>query len=946
MLLFPIAGQSQDLTARLDEVSRLIQSTEYRKAVTEAEKIVELAKRSNDINTLAEAYFQLGDASYYLGDLDLMKSSTEQSLKYFRKANDLAGIARCYYQFSFYYERSEPQEMLRQLEIAKKYADQAKDPSSQTVIENALGIAYENLGQFRAAVVHFEASAKLAESAKHSHRLAIALSNVGQNYAALGDYQKAMPYLDRAFSIGKRTGDKKALSVVLAHRGGIYLTLGNADAALSCFLECLALHEESGYKKGQVIQLRDIADVYDWLGDTEAYKSYARRALVITEEIHDNFGLIALLNELAETLVDEGRFDEAESYLQRARTLAVAINDANLLGSTAYSHAMLQLRKNSFAAAEEDLNTAEHYYSLVEDPYSVAFVWSRRGRVFELQNKNLEAIDAYRRAVALHESTHTIRNLPSWCSRIAQLNAAAGNQQAAQEYFEKSLLYVNQLDSLLVMDRFRLNLFSEVSEIYNGYSLWLASQNQPQRAWEVLEQGRARTLRFRMAQALENTTLTNEERDWLGQLTSLQRSLREEELSREERDDVLKKISVAEAKYEQASFHAAQGRPRMKEEESIRFPAPSVMVIEYAIDQDDLLIFSKDQAGIRFRKVSRAQSLLSKARDFQEESADYARPSQSNTLARSLFTLLLQPELKEYKGSRLILIPDSGLWSLPFAALEDAEGKRVAENYSLSIVPSVETLTRLQQRQFSLHQGAIAFANSSFPDTQKSPVPLASLPGAAKEAEMFAKRIRGSRVMMESSEANAKRMDFSRFNIVHFATHTLVDETHPERSCIVLGADSAEDGYLQVREIYRMKIPAEMIVLSGCRSGSGTTVAGEGLIGLSHALFAAGGRTIVSSLWEVSDEGTLQFMNSFYDALKDHSVADALQDAQISLMHSRQWNHPGYWSGFVAMGDADETLRVTWASPVWRTWAPAVILAVLLIAAYIHRRRSRRTAQV
>lgn len=938
-LWFPPAAQCEDLLQQVKEARQLIQNTEYQKGLAACFRIAEKAKQNHNEAALAEAYYEIADAQYYLGNREELKHYVEEALKIFRKLNDIAGVSRCYYSIAYYYERNEPEKMIALLEQARKYADQAKDASLQTVIENAMGTALQNLGQYRLAAAHFETSARIAEREKNDHRLAIALANVGLNHSNLGDYPAALIYFDRALALSRKTKDKRALAVVLSHEGQVYLTLGNTDEALSCFEECLRLDEESGYKSGQLKQLLNLADVYDQLGEEEKYLAYLRKALVLSEQTNDIFLMVITLNNLAEALITDKRFEEADTYLQQAETLSSGIHRPFLLGRTKLTRSLLDLKRGALAAVQEDIDSARDDYNSIDDAYAFAILWSRQAQLFELQHKIPEAIDALKRAVALHETTHSVRNLPEWCRKIAELNAGAGHNEEAGRYFDQSLSYVDKLDSLLVMDRFRINLFREVSGIYHSYALWLVGQERTERAWEILEQGRARALKFRMAQALESTSLSEAERDWLGQLSSLQRTLREEELTRKEREAVLTKISLAESRYEQASFQAARTRATIPGKDSLRFPTTSnLLIIEYALCNDELLVFSHGQSGTRFRKISPATPVLLKARQFQQQASLYQHPLQSETLGRDLYHLLVEPELSKESLARIVLIPDDLLWTLPFSALTSGDGKYLAEKYAVSMVPSMQTLERLQARPSSFQKSAIAFANTSFPDTQKSPIPLPPLPAAGKEAEMVAKRIHGSELHMNPTESALKQTDYSRYSIIHFATHTLIDEVHPERSCVVIGADSKEDGYLQAREIYRMKIPADMIVLSGCRSGTGATIEGEGLMGLSHALFAAGAKIVVSTLWEISDEGAMEFMDSFYKSLRNQTIVNALQSAQLEMIHSRKWKHSGYWAGFVVIGDADQKLDLPGSSS--NLFIP-IALAIVILFSFLVFRRAR-----
>jgi len=146
-----------------------------------------------------------------------------------------------------------------------------------------------------------------------------------------------------------------------------------------------------------------------------------------------------------------------------------------------------------------------------------------------------------------------------------------------------------------------------------------------------------------------------------------------------------------------------------------------------------------------------------------------------------------------------------------------------------------------------------------------------------------------------------------KYRYLHFATHGLLSDIAPLQSAIVLAVPpkgSDDDGFLTAREISELKLNAEMAVLSACDTGRGVNTKGEGVIGLTWALFAAGCPTQVVSQWKVSDNSTPLFMEKFYGNLKSgQGKGKALQNAAISMMKGGTHTHPYHWASFVLFGD-------------------------------------------
>jgi len=148
-----------------------------------------------------------------------------------------------------------------------------------------------------------------------------------------------------------------------------------------------------------------------------------------------------------------------------------------------------------------------------------------------------------------------------------------------------------------------------------------------------------------------------------------------------------------------------------------------------------------------------------------------------------------------------------------------------------------------------------------------------------------------------------------QYRYVHFATHGFLNTVHPELSGIVLSLvdrqGKEQDGFLWAHEIYNLRLPAEMVVLSGCRTGLGKEIKGEGLVGLTRGFMYAGSKRVLVSLWDISDEASAELMAHLYRAmLKEHmSPAAALRAAQIEIMKEKRWQPPYYWAAFVLQGE-------------------------------------------
>ncbi|MET0985137.1 MAG: CHAT domain-containing protein [Steroidobacteraceae bacterium] len=291
----------------------------------------------------------------------------------------------------------------------------------------------------------------------------------------------------------------------------------------------------------------------------------------------------------------------------------------------------------------------------------------------------------------------------------------------------------------------------------------------------------------------------------------------------------------------------------------------------------------------------------------------------------ALYDQLLRPTLEALpKGiRRLIIVPDAPLDTFPLAALSSARDEPLATRYEMVLVPSATIWHDWRNNSAPVDARAVlvlADPQLELASNEVSPwrywvqdagLSLGQLPHARDEGREIVQRLPGHGMLWtgkNASEAALKTADLSRYGLLHFATHTIVDSSNANRSAILLASGtSEEDGLLQSREISDLKLGGHVVVLSSCQSATGAQVRGEGVLGLARAFFAAGARAVIGSLWPIRDDHAQAFFDPFYAALSEgHTVNAAFRRAQRQLMDQ------GYpmeaWAGFVLMGDAATTL--------------------------------------
>jgi CHAT domain-containing protein len=152
------------------------------------------------------------------------------------------------------------------------------------------------------------------------------------------------------------------------------------------------------------------------------------------------------------------------------------------------------------------------------------------------------------------------------------------------------------------------------------------------------------------------------------------------------------------------------------------------------------------------------------------------------------------------------------------------------------------------------------------------------------------------------------KAEAGRYHVLHLATHGILNDAAPMYSYLLLSTTATpgnEDGLLEAWEVMRLDLKARLVVLSACETARGRIGAGEGVIGLSWALFVAGCPTTVVSQWQVESASTTELMLAFHRNLQPARVseAEALRQAALQLLRSKSYRHPFFWAPFVVMGD-------------------------------------------
>lgn len=879
-------------TSELTEAEKLIHSGQFAQGLEQARRISVQAETAGDSLALAVALLRISDAHYYLGQRDSTLAPMLRALELYQGLQDLEGIGRTYYSLAYYYEKTDPDRMIALLEQGLPFAQEADDSRLIMNINNAMGVARWNHGQYTLAIAAFEESSRLAEHLGLTQALASATQNLALIHLNQGNPLLALEYFEQALAAFRQGDSTHSLAVALGNSGNSYYYLHRYEKALACYEEALAIHRQNGYLRGQAINLDNIARVHQTLQEWDQARQVMEQGLSLYEQIEDTRSTILGSLSLGLMALEQGRRDEARPYVEKARQLGQEFGDPYLQSAVEAALAQLAWEENDLTAMERWLNQAEAHAHEIESANYLGGIAFWRARLAARQG-NLElAVAKLEQAIDLYDTGNLRNRTYLWHTWLARFLAARGDEAGARRHFETGLQLIEQLDTQIDTDRFRVGFFREVAEVYHHYAAWLSRRGEPGAAMAVLDRGRARVLALRLARGEQGEAAT-----------------------------------------------------APMEEPTLLLPAPGVLQVTYSVQEDTLLVVSLTAGGGSCRLVPDAAGLLERARLFGELVAGAGQPELGRAAARRLCDELLGPELAAAPGCRRIgLSPDADLWSLPFCALITDRNTYLSQDRSLTLVPSWSILERLAQREAGPRRQVLVLGNSRFASRDHQESDLADLDDTRGEARSVARHFTGATVLLDADESRFKELPLADFSLLHLATHTLVDLGNPLDSSIVLAPSATEDGLLQAREIYDLPLACDLAVVSACRSGRGQVVPGEGLLGIAHSLMSAGCGAVLLSRWDISDEGAARFMAAFYDALEDRPPAEALAVTQQRLRESGDGELPGLWAGFFLAGDGDRLLGARPAQGRWpaRQWAPAGAGLLLMAGAGLFFRYRRR----
>jgi len=957
-LISPVLAQTQSVPNPpiSTEVNEL--AAELVSSASEDEQDLLMARKKDLINgSLLAALKKSLDLRVLKGDFGLAQKIAKLEVRIAEKIGDRVGLGYALCDLGSVYSRqNRTADALDRLPKSLAIFEEAGEKRGKARALQAIGYVYSLQFRYEQAVEYYEKSLPISEEVGDRNLTALIFNSLGLAHTALGRYDAGIEFYQKSRALCEELDDKATLEVALNNIATYYSAHGRYAEALEHLQKSLKIKEEigSGNRQSLAYRLQNIGLIYRRQGRFDQAMAYARRSLEILEEVNDNFGIANLQNNIGVIYKSQGLYEQALEWFQKSLKRYESIPAESGIARSLNNIGDTYRLQGHHDQALEPLLKSLQLRQKNKDRGGVSLTLNNLARLYEDQGKYAEMLEVSQRAVSLTEEIKDPEELWKAQERSGRALRALGRPEEARRNFLASIATIEYLRREVAGGEEQQQSFLEsrlspwlglidllVSQREYVDALTFAEQSKARVLLDALEEGRAS---LREALSHRERQAEEEQRLRLVSLNSqLTRELRRDKPDSSRANQLKADLEKARLEFEALETNLYVAHPELKvhrgeapiikaDELAALLPDAASVLLEYVVADDRTFLFAVTKSAGNADAEVRVYALPVKRGDLAKQTEAFREQLAGRNLgfrasAGRLYELLLKPAQAQLRGkTNLVIAPDASLWDLPFQALLTGANRFLIEDAAIAYAPSLTALREMTRRrqkdaENSVSTTLLALGNPLLgEETIKRALTLRDekldpLPEAEQEVKAL-RRLYGisrSKVYIgaEAREDRVKK-EAGRASILHFATHGMLNNASPMYSHLALAPGGAnEDGLLEAWELMRLNIRADLAVLSACETARGRIGAGEGMIGLSWAMFIAGAPAIVVSQWKVESAGTRDLMVNFHRSLISQPGAgkakptktEALRQAALKLMKNPETRHPFYWAGFVLLGD-------------------------------------------
>ena len=854
---------------------------------------------------------------------------------------------------------------LEKWEAARQLYRAAGDKGKEAVMLMGMGRISNDLGEKQKALDYYNQALPLSRAVGDRGGEATTLNNIGRVYDSLGEKQQALDYYNQALPLRRAVGDRGGEADTLNNMGLVYGSLGEKQKALDYFNQALPLRRAVGNRRGEGTTLNNIGRVYDSLGEKQKALDYYNQALPLLRAVGDRGVEATTLNNIGYVYDSLGEKQKALDYYNQALLLLRAVGNRGMEAVTLCNFASLKRSQGKLTEALteieaaikiiEDLRTKigsqdlrQSYFATVQDYYKFyidllmqlhqqnpskgydgqALHISDRARARSLLELLTEATVNIRSGAdpkLLEQERNLQQQLNAFEHRRYQLQSGQYNEQELNEIKQKIDNVLAQLKQLEAQIRITSPRYAALK--------YPEPLNLQQIQQQVLDDdtlllqyslGEERSYLWAVTKNSITSYVLPKQSEIEAAVETFRKSVTKDSSATLDTGLPLSQMllaPVANLLGNKRLLIVGDGALQYVPFAALPIPGNNKMSVSHSShreinDSESFSFLLSPRPEINFRANSKSPLKRTNERVFtvgfnrlqllawDSNPRRVADTNQSN----SYTPLLVQNEIVTLPSISTVAIQRRQLQNRSPVAktvaviadpIFNLKDPRIAGNPPTQTPNTLSNLSlNRAARNLGLGEGGGGKIFDRLAYTRDEADKIIALVPEAQRFQAFD---------FNASRETATNPDLAQYQIIHFATHGLVDPIAPELSGVVLSLydqkGNPSDGFLRLHDIFNLNLPAELVVLSACETGLGENVKGEGLVGLTRGFMYAGARRVVVSLWSVNDAATSELMGEFYQKMLQggQNPITALRAAQLEMWNAGR--SPYYWAAFTVQGD-------------------------------------------
>ncbi len=831
----------------------------------------------------------------------------------------------------------------------------AQNPSTLSQLEQ--GRTFYKAGRIAEAAAVWKQAAQGYDALGEPLNQALCLSYLASAYQDLGQLQDAQQAISRSLELittnkQQTTNNKQILAQALNTQGSLQLAMGQTEAALNTWKQAENVYADAGDKAGMLGSQINQAQALQTLG-------LYRQAQTTLEQVNEKLqaqpnSLLKAsgLQSLGVALQVVGDLQKSQAVLEQSLAITQSVDSSSDTSSILFSLGntvrALQDYEKALELYQKAATTAANPTTKVEAQLNQLSLlvqlkkWAAAQALLPQIQSNLTNLPPSR--ATIYAQVNLAENLMKWSGVSSQESAVSSNQQQAD--LAEVLAKAVQQARILKDPRAESYALGQLGKLYQHTQQWSEAQSLTQEALSLVQAINASDIAYRwqwqLGQILkQQENLSGAVAAYTDAVKTLQ-SLRSDLASINPdvqftfRDSVepvyreLVELLLQSSEAQKREGGEPSGVPSQENLEKARQVIESLQLAELdnffreaclnakpeQIDQVDptaaviypiilpnrlAVILSLAGQPLRYYQTQLAQSEVERTLDQLLQSLSPFLPSKERLrLSQQVYDWLIRPVetlLAESEVKTLVFVPDGSLRNLPMAALYDGK-QYLVEKYSIALSQGLQLLQprSLIREQLKALTAGLTESRQGFP----------ALPGVASELNQIASEVRSELLLNQqfTKKILEDQIQTTSFPIIHLATHGQFSSKAEETFLLTW------DGRIDVKDLDRLLRtrereninPIELLVLSACQTATGDKRATLGLAGLA---VRSGARSTLATLWSVEDRSTARLMSEFYRELTQTEVskAEALRQAQLTLLKKSNYQHPFYWAPFILIGN-------------------------------------------